>query len=262
VDRYLDSFNEHADALREKREAEDFDNLQHTLSGVETGHQSRHGLTNDTNGSVSSGGKRKSVTQQLQETLDWLLLNDPIYRQAYDSAWSALNEAETAAENALEAALLALEDAQENLDGILSRAAQLSDGTRVFKDANGDVWTEHGMRLSEVAAAEIEWRGDEPSREDYLSGQDGVGSAQSTIDEILGIQVEIGGYRNEMTDQDNPPSQDRLDEIRERAREIKVHISKQAPSNTTSQSDEVGYSDNANAANLLSKPNIDFGGKP
>lgn len=45
---YSDSFNEHADSLREARKQDDFDNLQHSLSGVETGQQARHGLSKDT----------------------------------------------------------------------------------------------------------------------------------------------------------------------------------------------------------------------
>ena len=59
---FTDEFNEHSDALREARKQDDFDNLQHTYSGVETGQQTRHGLSKDTSDSVS-GGKRKSMSR-------------------------------------------------------------------------------------------------------------------------------------------------------------------------------------------------------
>jgi len=89
---WTDSFNEHAESLRAAREQQDFDNLQHTLSGVETGQQTRHGLSRDTSGS-SSGGKRKSVAEQIRETLEWLLLNNPAYARIHKAAMSSLRSA-------------------------------------------------------------------------------------------------------------------------------------------------------------------------
>ena len=106
---FSDDFNRHSEKLRARRQQDDFDNLQHTLSGVETGHQARHGLSKDGRGSALDG-RRKSVSERLRETLEWLLLNDPRYFRLHTQTIAALRKTEQFAQTTLQRILAALEE--------------------------------------------------------------------------------------------------------------------------------------------------------
>lgn len=219
VDNFLDSFNEHAESLREERKRDDFDNLQHSLSGVETGQQVRHGLNKDTSGSIF-GNKRKSISDQIRETLDWLLLNNPAYLQAHEAAMTSLRSAETTVTNALDRLLSNLKKEQTIFNGMLERAATLPDGQKVFRDAEGQVKTLDGEIIDNDLAGTIQWRGDEPSYEEITQQKTHVDDLKEGINEVRGIETELGGIRGELTNNEKPPTLERTDELKERIGEL------------------------------------------
>jgi len=216
VDRYSDSFNEHSDGLLERREAADFDNLQHTLSGVETGQQTRHGLNNETDGSVSGGGKRKSLAERIRETLDWLLLNDPAYRQAHENLMTSIRSAQQTTQTALDRVMSALAFERTIMEEILSNAAKLPDGTKVFKDKKGGVRNEDGEIIPLELIETIQWSGNEPTYEEYLAQRRRIESLEQAENELRGIETELGEIHTEATDEDNPPTIERIDDLQER----------------------------------------------
>ncbi len=219
MDNFLDSFNEHAESLREERKRDDFDNLQHSLSGVETGQQARHGLNKDTSGSVF-GDKRKTITEQTRETLEWLLLNNPVYAGAHEAAMISLRSAETTVTNALDRLLSNLEKEQSIFEEMLERAASLPDGRKVFRDIQGQVKTLDGEIIDKDLAATIQWRGDEPSYEDIIQQKTHVDDLQEGINEVRGIETELGGIRGELTNNEKPSTLERTDELKERIGEL------------------------------------------
>lgn len=84
----------------------------------------------------------------------------------------------------------------------------------MFKDKDGQVWDEHGERISADQAASIQWRGDEPTREAFIDQSRYAKDISRSIDEMRGVQVDLGGIREEMTDKDNPPTQERTEDLR------------------------------------------------
>ncbi|GAA6210642.1 hypothetical protein NBRC116602_03820 [Hyphomicrobiales bacterium 4NK60-0047b] len=219
MDNFLNSFNEHAESLREERKQDDFDNLQHSLSGVQTGQQTRHGLSKDTSGSVF-GDKRKSITEQIRETLEWLLLNNQAYAEAHEAAMTSLRSAETTVTNALESLLANLEREQAIFNGMLERASTLPDGQKVFRDAEGLVKTLDGEIIDNDLAGTIQWRGDEPSYEEITQQKTHVDDLKEGINEVRGIEAELGGIRGELTNNEKPPTLERADELKERIGEL------------------------------------------
>ncbi len=220
---FSDSFNKHADSLRETRKQDDFDNLQHSLSGVETGQQVRHGLSKDTSGGIF-GNKRKTITEQIRETLDWLLLNNPAYAGAHEVAMMSLQSAEQAASSVLDKVLSALGREFIALDNLLGRAACLPDGRKVFRDRNGDVRSEDGSIITDDLAMLIVWRGDEPTYEEYQSQMNRVEELRQASDELRGVEVELGGIRGELHDNESPPSLERVDELNKRSQNLEEHV--------------------------------------
>lgn len=116
----------------------------------------------------------------------------------------------------MENVLEALEQEQAALDDMLSRAARLPDGTKVFRDGEGNVKTLDGTTVDDASAASIEWRGDEPSYEDVSAQKRRVDELQDAANNLRGIEAELGGIRDELTDNEEPPTSERVGELQGR----------------------------------------------
>ena len=132
----------------------------------------------------------------------------------------ALVDAENSVAAGLTEIIEALTDARRTLEEMEGRAARLLDGTLVFRDANGDVLTADGHPVPDEDAAGIEWRGDEPSYEEYRSQRDWIEALEQAERELRGIETELGDIRGELTDQQEPPTPPRLGELEERSKEL------------------------------------------
>lgn len=268
MDNFSESFNEHAESLREERKRDDFDNLQHSLSGVETGQQARHGLSKDTSGSVF-GDKRKTITEQIRETLEWLLLNNPAYAEAHQAAMTSLRSAETTVTNVLEKILLALKQEQAILDDMLSRAPTLPDGRKVFKDKQGNVKTLDGEIIADELASTIQWRGNEPSLEETAQQVQHISRLKDAANEVRGIETELGGIRGELTNNEKPSMLEHTGVLEERSKALEQRanaIQKNAIGNLKDHSvrtfEDAGNNIQSSISDLATLPTIKIGGKP
>lgn len=190
---------------------EDRRDYERELAGIDIGREARfHGTEFVEERRQSRGGAssaQRSAQQQFASRLQMLLATNPGYAKAYNDTMGALGEAEVATDRAIVKAQKALEDAQQQLEKTVSRAAKLSDGTRVFRDARGNVWNEHGQRVGEADAAGIEWRGDEPAYEQFLEESESVQDRLTRLEALQGYRVDtLGGIRDRMSDQNNPPT--------------------------------------------------------
>ncbi|WP_238365447.1 hypothetical protein [Mesobacterium pallidum] len=148
-------------------------------------------------------------TSQLQ----MLLANDPEYRAAYERTWDVLTDAETRAQSTIDALEAQLERDEAALEALTRSAASLPDGTKVFRAADGSLKTQEGTDVSHLSD-HVVWRGDEPSWEDYRDQQARTENLRGDLDAWRYYQVEtLGHARDRLSDEDNPPSVEELDEI-------------------------------------------------
>lgn len=231
VERYTDSFNRHSDGLQIARQQEDFDNLQHSLSGVETGQQARHGLVRDDIDPLTGKSKKEALEDAIRRTLEQLLADDEQYRIAHKDLMDSLHEAAEVTQSALERVVSQLGDAHASMNELLSNAARLPSGERVFKHDDGSVRNKDGEVIPAEIAASIEWAGNEPSYSDYQGIKDRIAELEDAERELRGIETEIGGIRGDAINNDNPFTKDELgsaqeksDALRERAEEIETKI--------------------------------------
>ncbi|MEO1189600.1 MAG: hypothetical protein AAFW60_11055 [Pseudomonadota bacterium] len=222
MNRFTDDFNAHSEALRKRDEAADRDDLNFAMTGVEVGRIRKHLPKSDIN--PATGKKRNRAAEAVQRTLDWLLLNDPAYARLHASALSGVRSASGKADDALDRALSMLEHEQDLMDELLASAAQLPDGTRVFRDKAGNIRREDGSLVDEELAATIEWRGDEPTYEAYRAQKERINNVHDAVNELRGIQSTLGDYQNELHVNDTPPTQDRLQTIEQDGRDLKKRI--------------------------------------
>lgn len=226
MDRYRDEFNVMSQAAAQKQRAENFADLNHEIASVDTGRNHRF-LSSEQ--SERDEKDKDKAHRRLQTMLDLMLL-DPEYAAAYQSADQALRDAEQDAVSQIELAEQALKEAIAELGEVTNRAAQLPDGTRVYFDpTTGLVMTEGGSVLTETESAQLEFNGHEPTYSDYLDAKRKTETSQERLNSWYEHQVVLGGYRNEMSDADNPPSIERLGEIEQEIREQRPSAPSIAP---------------------------------
>ncbi len=203
LDNQSDSFKEITEAQLERRRVQDIDDLHNEMAGVDVGRIGRF-LSPEARALLQE--KRNGKSSSSLSALDMMLLNNPAYADIYNNAMDRLADYEAATERALSKEITKLEAAEKSLNEILDQAATLPDGTRVFRDANGSVWTEADQKIDANIADQIEWQGSEPSRELYKQHLDTKRNANDSVHEIRVFQTEVGAVRERFTDPDNPPS--------------------------------------------------------
>lgn len=264
MERYTDSFNRHSGGLHIARQQEDFDNLQHSLSGVETGQQARHGLVRDDIDPLTGKSKQEALEDAIRRTLEQLLADDEQYRIAHKNLMDSLHEAAEVTQSALERVVSQLGDAHAPMNELLSNAARLPSGERVFKHDDGSVRNEDGEVIPAEIAVSIEWTGNEPSYSDYQGIKDRIAELEDVERELRGIETEIGGIRGDATNNENPLTKDELGNAQEKANALKERV-EEILRNVIKQ--EVELSTPNNEADLKSEaktatvlPNIKIGG--
>lgn len=197
----------------ELRHAQNFDDLQNEISGRETGRNSR--FLSKGNAEAQEIERKKNHDRVQQTALDILLQNNPEYAALYNETMDLIRRAEIQAEQFLQELESGLSSAQDTMKETLDNANKLPDGTAVFKDADGNVWTADGRKVGPEEAAGIEWKEGGVSYEDYLKQKQAIEDFKRQIDEVHHYQVDVlGRARDRMTDPDNPPSKDDLNGIR------------------------------------------------
>ncbi len=202
---------------RNKTAASKLDDHNAELAGVKAGYR-YDALPGDhaSNPDSREGRARKARQNEAQLATLSALLADPDYAALYNETFDKLRDAERATEAALTAARNALESAAQELQDITERAAALPDGTKVFRDADGNVVTAAGKRVTGADLDAILWQGDEPSYEDYQAARDAVSAAEDSIESWRRYQTDVlGQARERLTDEDNPPSAKELERIQE-----------------------------------------------
>lgn len=203
--------------LRARRDADerkqiDFEDQQNELAGRETGRMKRF-LSADARDNRDPKKREQAESERLSR-LQRLLMSNPAYAVLYNDTFDKLREIEQAAERALQVLIAARDKAGEALEQTMERAARLPDGTRVFRDAKGTVWTEHGEQVDAEIAETIHWRGDEPAYETFIAQGQSLEKIDKGMDDIRTGQVNIlGKFREELEDEENPPTEDRLNDM-------------------------------------------------
>lgn len=198
-----------AQGMADKQRQTDFDDLQNEIAGRETG-RIRRFLPGDHRAEQLARNSRDQALTALQ----LMLMNDPEYAALYHEVDDLLALAETATQRALDQSERDLLQAEDNLSDTLENANKLPDGTAVFKDAKGNVWTEDGRLLEPGEAESIVWKDGAPTCEDYRKQKQSTEEIREQIEALRRYQIDvIGDARDRMNDQDNPVSKEELKDI-------------------------------------------------
>ncbi|MCV0370224.1 hypothetical protein [Filomicrobium sp.] len=204
------------EAKRELERREDERDFAAEVSGISNGKAARFLSAEDhEKRRAEHTGEGERRRNESFARLQTLLASNAAYARLYNDTMGLLGDAEDATDRAIAKAQAALEEAQAQLEQTVSRAAQLPDGSRVFRDARGQVWNERGERVSDAHAAAIEWRGDEPAYEQYLEEREAVTDRVTRLEALQGFRVDtLGRIRDRMSDHDNPPAAHEIEQFK------------------------------------------------
>jgi len=161
-----DQFQLRARQAAEERRRTDFDDLQNERAGLETGRMARF-LDADTREARAGRGDGSDKSGAHLSRLQQLLASNPAYAALYHETFDKLRAAEAATEAALQKELDLHGRLATERDAMLARAARLPDGTAVFRDANGAVWSEHGDEVTRSDLDAVLWPKDAPVYEAF-----------------------------------------------------------------------------------------------
>jgi len=190
-------------ARAKEQEREDFHDLQDEIAGRDTGKMAR--FTSEEDRAERGGQEPDSKKQSHTDLSLQILMEDAAYRSAYDDTLRALQEAEHSAQAAIDETQNQLFTNDRELTEIQSRASTLPDGTRVYRDKDGNVFDEDGAQIDASEAEAVIWRDDNPSFEQYQGNRERDVALQDRITNLYDYQVNTLGYiRGRMTDTDDP----------------------------------------------------------
>lgn len=195
------------------RRQQDFSDLMDEMAGRENGRLKRFMLGDDDR---TAEGREKKAQREFYSKLEQLLA-DPAYAAIYRSTFDALRNAEDLTQRALDRWQGKHTLAKEELKQTVDAAQRMPDGTRVFRAADGRVFTEDGRLVEGVERESIEWKPGAPGYEAFIEKREAERRARETLEEIQGYQVKVLGHaRDRMQDQDNPPSAEEIAKHKER----------------------------------------------
>lgn len=190
--------------------------LNHEISGESTGRMQRFfaGDWRDLYGE----NEKKKAERHFQNMLDLLLAEDPHYAALYYKVAENLQNAQRAADLALVDNLQHLAISDRKLRELRDKAAELPDGTKVFKSQiDGGIYTEDGKRLSESESANIRIP-------EHASSWEAYSAEKAENDNLKNGKADIETYQHDvldhakkrMDDKNDPPSMDELKELNEK----------------------------------------------
>lgn len=192
-----------------ERTREDFRDLQNELAGRETGRAYR--FTSEEERERRTGRSSAERSAQARNQLQ-LLLSQPDYAEDYNRVMEMLIEAELRTQLAIDQTEKDLNQNDRELDDIQSRASTLPDGTRVYRDEDGNVFNEEGEQILPPDTDAIVWRDDNPSYEDYLRNRERDTAQRDYLDRLRDYQINVLGYiRGRMTDSNDPATDEELE---------------------------------------------------
>lgn len=263
---YIDHFNEISRVAAEQRSRDDALDKGLEAAGLDGSRRARFGVSDAEN---SVGGKEKSEKERIARTLRWLLLNDAEYARLHGEAMTAIRLASQQAQDLITLIETELAAIHGIIADIMDSAAQLPDGTRVFRDEGGVVRYVDGEIVPDDLAETIEWGGDEPGYEYQRQVYDRESQLTDALHVARGMQVELGGYRNELTNNENAAEKARVSDVKDRTGEIgnifddiEASLVEATVHHSTASMEKSSFNTQSWVGTVTDKSITDFVGKP
>ncbi|SIS41861.1 hypothetical protein SAMN05421686_101115 [Thalassolituus maritimus] len=207
------------------RREKDLDDYHNELMGNDVGRIQRFGFEHGRQEAAADEKRKKSAFEQM-------MFNE-VYRAAWESAMDAVNRAENAVYEALIQASYDLSAAETSYNDLLKQATTTTDGTKVFCDKDGNVYTEDGEPLPAEIAESLVWDDNAPTWEEYSASKENLTNAQSRYGEVNAKSGRLVEIREELTDENNPASIERIHELTQDALDLQESLDNEVRKETS-----------------------------
>ncbi len=192
----------------DRQRQQDIDDLNNERAGNVTGRIKR--FLHDRDPEFNEAKKRDDE-RKLSALMQ--LLQDPAYRAAFEAAVQAIDDAQEAVDRVLLETAEATERLTRIIEDMDERAHRLGDEA-IYEDDNGRYVRVDGSALSDDESARVARSAHAPSFEGRRMAQDALEAVLARRDRAIEIQEEvINPARERVHDQDNPMSADELDAV-------------------------------------------------
>jgi tetrahydromethanopterin S-methyltransferase subunit G len=156
----------------------------------------------------------KSGKKDLMDLLDILLLTDPVYARLYSNVMERIEDIDQAVSRARESLheqMALWQRREQNAD---DRANHLADGTRIYRDTNGDVFREDGHKLTEEEKRGIVWNETHTTWEEHNTIQNHIAALRKKLDEIDNYcDNTLNPIKQRMHERNPPPDRDDMQQF-------------------------------------------------
>ena len=196
------------------RHALDYDDLQHEIAGRDVGGTER--FLSGTEMDAGATEKRRATRAETLTRLQILLANHD-YAAQYRMTVNHLNTAQDRLDKLLDQVRQDIELAEQALEDKRGRAARLEDGTRVYRDKDGNARTEDGEAVPDDIAAGVVWTGDEPTYDSIREERERLNRLKGLEDDVHAGQNRIGEIQDDLQNEDSPKTADDMGDLRKEA---------------------------------------------
>lgn len=192
----------------DRQRQQDIDDLNNERAGNETGRIRRFLHDRDPE---SIEAKKREDERKLSALMQ--LLQDPTYRAAFEAAVQAIDDAQEAVDRVLIETAEATERLTRIIEDMDKRAHRLGDEA-VYEDDHGRYVRVDGSVLNDDETARVARSANAPSFEGRRMAQDALEAVLARRNRAIEIQEEvINPARERVHDQDNPMSADELGQV-------------------------------------------------
>lgn len=189
-----------------------FKQLQQELAGETAGRGERF-LSHSARAERDPKEQQKRKDREAQTRA--ILLASASYLALRQDFAERLTKAETLVATEIARVRDALQAELETLTDLRDRAAKLPDGTPVFRDAHGEIWTADGERVTH-REEEIVFPPDAPSCEDWLMSQARTKDLEERLRRLEHLEIAIlGRARDRLDDDRDLITEDEMNELLE-----------------------------------------------
>lgn len=213
---------------------QEFADHQAEVAGIPNGKAERF-LDGENSPRNRQTNERRARDKAFQTQLDLLMMN-PNFAKAYERVGEAIDSAQDKLNAAMEKLASRIEHLQDVITDMEERTAKLPDGSPVFQDANGDLMTADGRRLSAAEEAVLLNPENLLSYEQYKGTSDALSGARAKQDRLSDIQPKIDDARDRRDNAETPEALEAIEkDIQDIDSEIELMTSEKAAFNTASE---------------------------
>lgn len=141
------------------------------------------------------------------------------YHAAYERLGEVLAKAEQAIAGALSQSAERLVALRQAMEAVRENAARLPDGTRVYRDEEGRIWSEDGRNFDHMGDV-IVWPENASGLSDFTGARDAIEAEIENSARLRRIEIDIGEIRDRYEDDENAMTRDEIEAAMEEAQKV------------------------------------------